>query len=85
MDRVLLVDTYHHIAERPAYFRKLAGSLRPGARVIVVDFKLDSPMGPSREHRLAPEKVGEEMAAAGYRKVGERDLPYQYVLTFERT
>ncbi|MCY1017471.1 class I SAM-dependent methyltransferase [Pyxidicoccus sp. MSG2] len=85
VDRVLLVDTYHHLAERPAYFRKLAGSLRPGARVIVVDFKLDSPMGPSREHRLTPEKVGEEMATAGYRKVGERDLPYQYVLSFERT
>ncbi|MBZ4418618.1 class I SAM-dependent methyltransferase [Myxococcus sp. RHSTA-1-4] len=84
VDRVLLVDTYHHIGERPEYFRKLAGSLRPGARVIVVDFKVDSPLGPRKEHKLAPEKVNEEMAAAGYKKVGERDLPHQYVLIFER-
>lgn len=85
VDRVLLVDTYHHITERPAYFRKLAGSLRPGGRVAVVDFKVDSPIGPPKEHKLAPETVVEEMAAAGYRKVGERDLPYQYVLLFERS
>jgi len=84
VDRVLLVDTYHHITERPAYFRKLAASLRPGGRVIVVDFKVDAPIGPPREHKLAPEQVEEEMRAAGYTKVGERDLPHQYVLLFER-
>jgi cyclopropane fatty-acyl-phospholipid synthase-like methyltransferase len=84
VDRVLLVDTYHHIGERPAYFRKLAGSLRPGGRVIVVDFKVDAPIGPPKEHKLAPETVTKEMQEAGYRKVGERELPYQYVLSFER-
>lgn len=84
VDRVLVVDTYHHIEERPAYFRKLAGSLRAGARVVVVDFKVDSPIGPRKEHKLAPEQVIKELAAAGYRKVGERDLPHQYVLIFER-
>jgi cyclopropane fatty-acyl-phospholipid synthase-like methyltransferase len=84
VDRVLLVDTYHHIGERPAYFRELAASLRTGGRVIVVDFKVDSPMGPRREHKVAPEQVIEELTAAGYRKVGERDLPHQYVLIFER-
>jgi SAM-dependent methyltransferase len=85
VDRILLVDTYHHISERPAYFRRLAGSLRPGGRVVVVDFKLEAPIGPPREHKLAPEQVEEEMRAAGYTKVGERDLPHQYVLLFERT
>ncbi|NMO13510.1 methyltransferase domain-containing protein [Pyxidicoccus fallax] len=84
VDRILLVDTYHHIEERPAYFRALAGSLRAGGRVIVVDFKVDSPLGPRKEHKLAPEQVIEELAAAGYRKVGERELPHQYVLIFER-
>lgn len=82
VDRVLLVDTYHHISERPAYFSNLAKSLRPGARLIVVDFKVDAPRGP--EHKLPPQKVVEELGSAGYRKVGERDLPYQYVLIFER-
>jgi cyclopropane fatty-acyl-phospholipid synthase-like methyltransferase len=84
VDRIVLVDTYHHIGERPAYFRKLAGSLRTGGWVIVVDFKVDSPMGPRKEHKLAPERVIEELTAAGYVKAGERDLPHQYVLIFER-
>ena len=32
VDRVLLVDTYHHIDGREAYFRKLRKRLRPEVR-----------------------------------------------------
>lgn len=86
VDLALLVDVYHHIEAREAYFRKLKGSLRPGARVAVIDFRLDSPEGPPRAARIAPEKVVAEMQAAGYALERRHEfLPRQYFLVFRPT
>jgi len=83
VDLVLLVDVYHHVDDRAAYFRKLRGSLKPGGRLAIIDFRLDSPEGPPRETRLAPEQVKQEMAAAGYALAAEHAfLPNQYFLVF---
>ena len=84
VDLILVVDTYHHIGHRIAYFAKLKSSLRPGGRLAIIDFKADSPIGPPVEHRISPEKVTEELAAAGYTPVESHDfLPRQYVLVFK--
>lgn len=83
VDLVLLVDVYHHIGERSAYFERLRGALRPGGRVAIIDFKLDSPVGPPPAGRITPEAVKAEMKAAGYRVASEHSfLPYQYFLVF---
>jgi predicted methyltransferase len=74
---------YHHIETRSDYFRRLRAALRPGGRVAIIDFKLDSPQGPPRAARVAPEAVIAEMKAAGYAVADEHDfLPYQYFLVF---
>ena len=84
VDVVLIVDTYHHIGDRQVYFRKLTKSLRPGAKVAIIDFRQDSKDGPPKEFRFPPEKVKTEMSAAGYRLVAEYDfLPRQQFLIFE--
>ena len=54
VDLVLLVDVYHHIDDRERYFRKLAGSLKPGGRVAVIDFRLDSPARSAASARASP-------------------------------
>ncbi|MDX1374567.1 MAG: class I SAM-dependent methyltransferase [Burkholderiales bacterium] len=83
VDLVLLVNTYHHIGTRTEYFARLRESLRPGGRVAIVDFKLDSPTGPPPAGRIAPGAVEKEMTRAGYRKAAAHDfLPYQYFLVF---
>jgi SAM-dependent methyltransferase len=83
-DLVVLVDVYHHIESRERYFRSLAGSLKPGGRVAVIDFRLDSPSGPPKAARVAPERVKAELAAAGYRLAEEHGfLPRQYFLVFK--
>lgn len=83
VDLVLVVDTYHHIAQRPRYFERLKGSLRAGGRVAIIDFRPDSPSGPPRAQRIDPAKVRAEMERAGYRLAGEHAfLPYQYFLVF---
>ena len=69
---------------RERYFRKLAASLKPGGRLAVIDFHLDSPEGPPRAARIAPERVKVELAAAGYRLGQEHGfLPHQYFLVFQ--
>jgi len=84
VDLVLLVDVYHHIEARERYFRALAASLRPGARVAVIDFRLDSPEGPPKAARIAPEQVKAELSRAGYALADEHAfLPRQYFLVFK--
>src|SRR5579871_5154788 len=83
VDVILIVDTYHHIGNRPAYFRKLAKSLKPGGRLAIIDFKPDSPEGPPKEFRFPPEKFKTELAGAGYAISEQLDfLPRQQFLIF---
>ena len=85
-DLVVLVDVYHHIEQRERYFRALAASLKPGGRIAVIDFRMDSPSGPPKSARVAPERVKAELAAAGYALSEEHGfLPRQYFLVFTRT
>jgi len=84
VDLVLLVDVYHHIADRPSYFDRLRGQLNPGARLAIIDFRLDSPSGPPKHERIAAERVKAELARAGYTFAKEHEfLPNQYFLVFE--
>jgi SAM-dependent methyltransferase len=83
VDLVLVVDTYHHIDDRLAYFAALRASLRPGGRLAIVDFKADSPKGPPPEHRISAEQVTAELNAAGYSLLATHlFLPRQYFLVF---
>ena len=85
VDVVLVVDTYHHIGNRTQYFAKLKSSLRPMGRVAIVDFKADSPSGPPTQHRISPERVMEELNAAGYSLMETLQfLSRQYYLVFRK-
>jgi predicted methyltransferase len=85
VDLVLLVDVYHHIDAREKYFAALKPKLKPGARVAIIDFRLDSPEGPPKAARISPEKVKREMAKAGYALASQHDfLSRQYFLVFSR-
>ncbi|RMH23186.1 MAG: methyltransferase domain-containing protein [Acidobacteria bacterium] len=84
-DRILIVNTWHHIAERPAYAAKLRAALAPGGRVYVVDFTKDSPSGPPPAERLDPEQVVDELKAGGLdAELIPETLPRQYVVAARR-
>jgi ubiquinone/menaquinone biosynthesis C-methylase UbiE len=85
VDVVLIVDTFHHIDDRVAYFRRLRQALRPPGRIAIVDWqKRELPVGPEMDHKLAREQVVREMETAGYRLIEESSiLPYQYFLIFQ--
>ena len=82
-DLVILVDVFHHIDDRERYFSKLRDSLKPGGRVAIIDFRIDSPEGPPKAARIAPEQVKAEFKRAGYSLEREHGfLPNQYFLVF---
>jgi len=83
-DLILIVDTFHHIEERDRYFRTLHGSLKPGGRIAIIDFRMDSPDGPPKSARSTPDGIKAELNRAGYTLVQEHDfLPNQYFLIFQ--
>jgi SAM-dependent methyltransferase len=84
-DLIILVDVYHHIDNRERYFSRLRESLKPGGRLAVIDFRMDSPDGPPVSARIAPERVKAELTDAGYALTREHSfLPNQYFLIFAR-
>jgi ubiquinone/menaquinone biosynthesis C-methylase UbiE len=84
VDRVVIVDTWHHIEDQPGYLAKLKQALRPGGQVVHIDFrKTDSPVGPPTAQKIARDDLVAQMETAGFRLVQEHGfLPYQYFLVF---
>jgi cyclopropane fatty-acyl-phospholipid synthase-like methyltransferase len=83
VDVILVVDTYHHLPNRPAYFRELRKSLKPGGRIAIVDFRKDAPEGPPVHFRFTPQQIEDEMKEAGYQLNSTHDfLPRQHFLIF---
>ncbi len=86
VDLIIMVDVFHHVEDRDRYFRRLRDSLKPGGRIAIIDFRMDSPDGPPKSARIAPDRVKTEMKGAGYALVQEHAfLPNQYFLVFQPT
>jgi ubiquinone/menaquinone biosynthesis C-methylase UbiE len=83
VDVVLVVDTFHHIPNRVAYFTALKANLKPGGRLAIVDFRKDAPQGPPVEFRFTPDQISAELAQAGFRLQASHDfLPQQVFLVY---
>jgi len=81
LDLVFMRNITHHLSDRPGYFRKLAGCLKPEGRVAVIEYR------PARSfsfrglfgHHVAGEVIEEEMEEAGFSVLRTFDfLPEQH-------
>ncbi|MCK6528028.1 methyltransferase domain-containing protein [Myxococcota bacterium] len=81
-DLILVVDTYHHFPDGPAYLRRLIRSLKPGGRLVNIDFHgWETPVGPPVDRRISEEAFRRDADAAGLEVIAALDLlPYQYFL-----
>ncbi len=80
-DRVLVVNTWHHIENRVEYAKKILPALRRRGVLLIVDFTMESPHGPPAKHRLTNDTVLEELEAAGFEaEVLAESLPFQYAV-----
>ncbi len=83
VDKVLLVNTYHHIENRISYFSQVkAGTKTDGELVLVDFFKTKIPVGPTIDHKLSIDQVLAELKDAGYSQfdINANLLPYQYII-----
>lgn len=70
VDLAIVVDTYHHISDRVAYFRTVREALRPGGRLAIVEWNdADSDLGPPPDMRVSTATRAAELEEAGF---GER-------------
>lgn len=86
-DVILVVNTYHHFPNGPAFLRRLGKSLKPSGRIANIDFhKRETPHGPVLARRVAREAFLADARRASFRLVGEENfLPYQYFLILKPT
>jgi hypothetical protein len=82
IDAVLLLKTYHEVAEPVALLKNLRQSLRPGARIGIIDRN-----GTPDSHGVNEDIVLREVRQAGYKLIGRYDFvkddDEDYFLVFE--
>jgi ubiquinone/menaquinone biosynthesis C-methylase UbiE len=71
VDAVLLLKVYHEIAHPVPFMQHLRGSLRPGARIGIIDRNGN---GSGTDHGVHRDVVEREMAEAGYKVIGRYDF-----------
>jgi SAM-dependent methyltransferase len=69
VDSVLLLKTYHEVAEPVALLRNLRAALRPGAKVGIIDRN-----GNGEDHGVSRDVVLHEATQAGYRLLEQYDF-----------
>jgi len=66
VDLVFTVNTYHHIADRSAYFANARKYLRPGGRIAIIDLDRRAWLEGLLGHYTPSETIKREMEQAGY-------------------
>ena len=86
VDVALIVDSYHEFSHPQAMGRALVRALRPGGRLVLVEYRAEDPtVTVDPAHKMTEAQMRAEMAALGLRLVGRHDvLPQQHLLVFGR-
>ena len=86
VDYVLLVDAYHEFDHPREMMLAIRKALRPGGRVILVEFRGEDANVPIKPlHKMTEAQAKRELHAAGLKHVETlNDLPWQHVRFFER-
>lgn len=84
VDTIFICNVLHHIEARPAYYAKLKAALKPGGRIVNIDFyKRQLPVGPPVSMKLSEQEVEAELREAGFALDKSHSfLPHQYFLEF---
>jgi len=84
VDLALMVDVYHEFSQPQAMLRHLREALKPGGRLVLLEYRKEDPSIPIRpEHKMSVAEAKLEVEAEGFTlsKVDE-SLPRQHILIF---
>lgn len=84
LDLVLMVDVYHECHEPQAMLGHIRSSLKPGGRLVLLEYRAEDPRVPIRpEHKMSVAQAKLEVEHEGFTLATvNEDLPWQHVLIF---
>jgi ubiquinone/menaquinone biosynthesis C-methylase UbiE len=86
IDLAVMVDVYHEFSHPYEMTQALVRALKPGGKLVFVEFRLEDPQVPIKlVHRMSEKQVLKEMAPHPLRHVQTLGgLPWQHVIIFEK-
>lgn len=86
VDLAFIVDAYHEFSHPLEMGSALVRALRPGGKLVLVEYRAEDPAVPIKPlHKMSEKQVRREMAVLGLDWVVTEDyLPQQHVLIFEK-
>jgi ubiquinone/menaquinone biosynthesis C-methylase UbiE len=87
VDLILLVDVYHEFSHPYEMTEKMVEALKPGGRLVFVEFRLEDPDVPIKlVHKMTERQVIKEMAEFKELKHDKTigTLPWQHVVVFKK-
>ncbi len=86
VDLILMVNVYHEFTNPYEMTAAMVKSLKPGGRLVFVEYRLEDPNVPIKVlHRMAERQVLKEMEPFPLRHVEtQKHLPWQHVIIFEK-
>ena len=85
VDLVFICDTMHHLPDQAVYTKVLAGYVKPGGRVAVIDFAEGHWPAGHESYTITPAQVDEWMKAAGFtRESALTFLPTNFFHIYKR-
>lgn len=86
LDLILMVDVYHEFSEPQAMLRRLRDALKPGGRLVLLEYRAEDPRVPIRpEHKMTVAQAKLEVESEGFALTTvNEDLPWQHILVFTR-
>ena len=81
-----MVDVYHECSDPEATLQGLRKALRPGGRLVLVEFRGEDPEVPIKpEHKMTVKQVRREVEPQGFTfKTSLEFLPWQHIIIFEK-
>jgi SAM-dependent methyltransferase len=86
VDLILMVDVYHEFAYPWEMTQAMIRSLKPGGRLVFVEYRLEDPQVPIKlVHKMTEKQVRKEMEPHPVRWVETLDLlPRQHIIVFKK-
>lgn len=74
VDLLFICDTMHHLPNQAEYVKQFAKLLKPGGRVVVIDFKEANWPAGHESFKITPAQVDEWMQGAGLTRAAAHDF-----------
>lgn len=86
VDLALMVDAYHEFEYPYEMMQNLKSALKPGGRVILIEYRRENPFIPIKTlHKMTEKQVKKEMATVGLKWQSTQEfLPQQHFFIFEK-